>query len=130
VIGSPAAAPAAVTPAARAATSPAVTPLPALVTPSQAAALFRQGAFFLDVREPSEWLEGHVPGATLIPLEQLPGRVGEVPADRPVVVICRTGNRSAAARDFLRNAGFKAVSSVQGGIVAWQAAGLPVRTGP
>lgn len=103
--------------------------LPAQVTPQEAAALRDQGAFVLDVRQASEWVDGHVPGATLIPLDQLPARVGEVPRDRPVVVICRSGNRSAAGRDILLGAGFPAVTSVEGGIRAWESAGLPIKTG-
>jgi len=103
--------------------------LPAQVTPQEAAALRNQGAFVLDVRQASEWVDGHVPGATLIPLDQLPARVGEVPRDRPVVVICRSGNRSAAGRDILLGAGFPAVTSVEGGIRAWESAGLPIKTG-
>ena len=103
--------------------------LPAQVTAQEAAALREQGAFVLDVRQASEWVDGHVPGATLIPLDQLPARVGEVPRDRPVVVICRSGNRSAAGRDILLGAGFAAVTSVEGGIRAWESAGLPIKTG-
>jgi rhodanese-related sulfurtransferase len=103
--------------------------LPAQVTPQEAAALRERGAFVLDVRQASEWVDGHVPGATLIPLDQLPARVGEVPRDRPVVVICRSGNRSAAGRDILLGAGFAAVTSVEGGIRAWESAGLPIKTG-
>ncbi len=103
--------------------------LPAQVTPQEAAALRDQGAFVLDVRQASEWVDGHVPGATLIPLDQLPARVSEVPRDRPVVVICRSGNRSAAGRDILLGAGFPAVTSVEGGIRAWESAGLPIKTG-
>jgi rhodanese-related sulfurtransferase len=103
--------------------------LPAQVTAQEAAALRDQGAFVLDVRQASEWVDGHVPGATLIPLDQLPARVGEVPRDRPVVVICRSGNRSAAGRDVLLAAGFPAVTSVEGGVRAWESAGLPIKTG-
>ena len=121
----PSAAPANATPAATA----SLAALPAQVTAQEAAALREQGAFVLDVRQASEWVDGHVPGATLIPLDQLPARVGEVPHDRPVVVICRSGNRSAAGRDILLGAGFPAVTSVEGGIRAWESAGLPIKTG-
>ena len=117
-------------PSTRAIASPAVTSLPAEVTVAEAAGLRDQGAFVLDVRQSSEWVDGHVPGATLIPLDQLPSRLGEVPRDRPVVVICRSGNRSAQGRDILLDAGFPAVTSVGGGMRAWEAARLPIKTGP
>ena len=87
------------------------------------------GAFILDVRELDEWVTGHIPDATLISLGSLASRTGEVPADRDIVVVCRTGNRSAQGRDILLNAGFKAVTSMAGGMNEWAAAGLPVATG-
>lgn len=117
------------TPASATSAPVSLAPLPTQVTAQEAEALREQGAFVLDVRQASEWVDGHVPGATLIPLDQLPARVGEVPRDRPVVVICRTGNRSAAGRDILLAAGFPAVTSVDGGIGAWESAGLPIKTG-
>lgn len=103
--------------------------LPAEVSVAEAARLRDAGAFVLDVREPAEWAEVHIPGATLIPLGQLPGRLAEVPRDRQVVVYCRTGNRSAQGRSILVGAGFPSVTSVMGGIRAWQAAGLPTESG-
>ena len=84
------------------------------------------GAFVLDVRTQEEWDAGHIPGATLIPLDQLASRVSEVPADQPVVVYCRSGNRSKSGRDILTAAGLEQVTSMNGGIGAWQAAGYPV----
>lgn len=87
------------------------------------------GAFILDVREPDEWAAGHIPGATLIPLGQLTARAGEVPTDRDVVVVCRSGNRSAQGRDILRAAGLTQVTSMAGGMKAWTAAGNPTVTG-
>jgi rhodanese-related sulfurtransferase len=95
----------------------------------QASALYEQGAFVLDVREPSEWASGHIRGATLIPLGELAGRMAEVPHDQAVVIVCHSGNRSAQARDLLRQAGFDNVTSMAGGMTAWLAAGLPVTTG-
>lgn len=103
--------------------------LPAEVDVATAASLQQQGAFVLDVREPSEWTAGHIQGATLIPLGELSGRVAEVPADRQVVVVCRSGNRSAQGRDILLGAGLPAVTSMAGGMSAWTAAGQPVVTG-
>jgi rhodanese-related sulfurtransferase len=100
------------------------------VSVTQAADLFAAGAFLLDVREPSEWEAGHVDGAVLIPLGQLAARASEVPTDKIVLVICRSGNRSADGRDILKDAGLTQVTSVSGGMNAWIQAGLPVVTGP
>jgi hydroxyacylglutathione hydrolase len=86
----------------------------------------RDGLVVLDVRGRSEWEAGHVPGATLIPLAELPDRLGEVPVDRPVAVHCQGGGRSAIATSLLRARGRKAVSNVTGGFGAWEEAGLPV----
>lgn len=104
--------------------------LPAEISVQQAAQKQKEGAFILDVREPSEWNEVHVPGATLIPLGQLSSRLNEVPKDKPVVVICRSGNRSAQARDLLLGSGFSSVTSVAGGVNDWKAKGLPTVSGP
>lgn len=56
------------------------------------------GALVVDVRQPEEWRQGHAPGATLIPLGSLGNRVSEVPRDREVLLICRSGNRSGTAQ--------------------------------
>ena len=98
----------------------------ATVSVAGAATLRDAGAFVLDVREPDEWATGHIPGATLIPLGELSARLGEVPADRTIVVICRSGNRSAQGREILKAAGYAAVTSVSGGMTDWVATGLPV----
>jgi len=108
---------------------PAAT-LPAEITVARAAELQKSGAFILDVREPSEWAQFHIQGATLIPLGDLPNRLNEVPKDRQVVVYCRTGVRSAQGRDILKNAGYTLVTSMTGGITQWQAEEMPVITGP
>jgi rhodanese-related sulfurtransferase len=105
-------------------------PGPTEVSVSDAASMRADGAFMLDVREPDEWAAGHIPGATLIPLGQLAGRIAEVPRDRMVVTVCRSGNRSAQARDILRAAGFEAVASMAGGMNDWVAANLEIVTGP
>lgn len=97
---------------------------------AEAAALRADGALMLDVREPSEWASGHIPDATLIPLGQLEARVAEVPTDRIVVVVCRSGNRSAQGRDILLQAGRATVTSMAGGMNDWTAAGLPTVAGP
>jgi rhodanese-related sulfurtransferase len=87
-------------------------------------------AQLVDVREPAEWAETGVPqGATLIPLGDLESRAGaELAADRPVYVICRSGNRSQTGSDILVGLGFGEVYNVDGGVTAWLAAGLPMET--
>lgn len=87
-------------------------------------------AQLVDVREPAEWAETGVPqGAVLIPLGDLGSRAAaELATDRPVYVICRSGNRSQTGSDLLVGLGFAEVYNVDGGITAWQAAGLPVET--
>jgi rhodanese-related sulfurtransferase len=107
-----------------------VGPAPLEVFGHEADLLRGNGAFILDVREPDEWAAGHIEGATLIPLGQLAGRAGEVPTDRVVVVVCRSGSRSAEGRDILLEAGFERVTSMAGGMSEWIAAGRPVVTGP
>ena len=110
--------------------NPTSAKLPREVSVAQAAALQDEGAFILDVREPSEWAQGHINGATLIPLGQLLQRSGELPTDQTIVVVCRSGNRSAQGRDILETAGFKTVTSMDGGMNDWQAQGYPVVTDP
>lgn len=100
--------------------------LPPEVSVEQARELVNEGAFLLDVRTPLEWDEAHVAGATLIPLDELQSRLSELPRDRKIVVMCRSGNRSATARDLLKQAGFEQVTSMAGGINQWRAAGFPV----
>jgi hydroxyacylglutathione hydrolase len=84
----------------------------------------------VDVREPGEFAELRAPGAFLLPMSAFAARVGELPADRPLLVICHLGGRSAAAAGFLIRAGRTDVSNVAGGMDAWEKAGLPVRRGP
>jgi rhodanese-related sulfurtransferase len=109
-----------------------VSPTPgmaATISVADAAVLRDDGAVIIDVREPDEWAAGHIPGAILIPLGELPSRIGDVPPNRPIVVVCRSGNRSAQGRDILIGAGFPAVTSLDGGMNDWAAAGLPIETG-
>ncbi len=109
-------------------TSTAVT-YPDEISVAQASQRRDQGAFILDVREPAEWVQIHIPGATLVPLGDLPSRLQEVPKDRDVIVVCRTGHRSAQGRDVLRSAGYTRVTSMAGGVTEWQAQGLPITSG-
>lgn len=78
----------------------------------------------LDVRWDSEWAAGHVPGSLHIPIDELDDRLAEIDPERPVVVLCRTGSRSASAGQQLRAEGFDA-SSYEGGLLAWVEAGRP-----
>ena len=88
-----------------------------------------EGAFVLDVRNESEYVTGHVPGAVLIPLDELGGRMGELPGGQQLLVICRSGARSATAVEALRGAGYDA-TNVSGGTLDWLEAGYDVVEGP
>jgi rhodanese-related sulfurtransferase len=81
-----------------------------------------QGALLLDVREDDEWSSGRAPEAIHVALAELPDHVGELPVDRVIVCVCRSGGRSARAEKFLHDQGFDAVN-LQGGMQAWAAAG-------
>jgi rhodanese-related sulfurtransferase len=83
------------------------------------------GATLIDVRQPDEYESGHVPGAVLIPLAEVPDRVGEVPAGGEVLVICKSGSRSRSASEFLRTQGIDAIN-VAGGTQAWIRSGHTV----
>ena len=100
------------------------------ISVSQAAEKRDSGAFMLDVRQPEEWNELHIPDATLIPLGELSTRLSEVPKDQEIVVYCRSGNRSKEGADILTRTGFTNVVSMAGGINQWSAAGYPTVTGP
>jgi rhodanese-related sulfurtransferase len=80
----------------------------------------------VDVREPTEWAAGHMPGAILIPLGQLAQRARELDPGRPVVVVCRSGRRSLTGAEVLLRAGFKDAASLAGGMIAWADSGQPV----
>ena len=80
----------------------------------------------LDVREDFEVTQGMIPGALHIPMGQLGSRLGELDKDRPIIVVCRSGNRSAAVADALTQTGYVA-DTMNGGMAAWQRAGLPTR---
>ena len=80
----------------------------------------------LDVREPWEFAQGHIPGAVLIPLGQLAGRLGELDSEHPVAVVCATGNRSQSAAALLGQKNFKKIYNVTHGTMGWVQHGLPV----
>ena len=84
----------------------------------------------VDVREASEFGTLRVPGAVLMPLSTFTARFEELPHDRPLLLMCAVGGRSARATEFLIANGYPDATNVAGGIVGWNAAGLPVRTGP
>lgn len=103
--------------------------LPAFVSVEEAHQMYEDGTFVLDVRTPEEWNEFHAPNTTLIPLDELASRVNELPKDQPIVVVCRSGNRSQAGRDILLQAGFDA-TSMNGGLNEWRSKGYAVVSGP
>jgi rhodanese-related sulfurtransferase len=85
------------------------------------------GALLLDVREPDEWQAGHAPGSVHIPMRDVQTRAGELPRDRRIVAICRSGARSRVVAEALIGAGYDAVNVI-GGLKAWQATGFDVVT--
>lgn len=87
-------------------------------------------ALVVDVREPGEFATVRVEGAALFPISTFALRFGDLPRDRPLLVMCAAGSRSLAATAHLIRNGWPDVVNVTGGIEAWQRAGLPVRTGP
>lgn len=99
------------------------------VSPAQATLLInREDAMVEDVREPAEYAGGHIPKAHPIPLGQLSKRLDELQRfkDKPIVVVCRSGNRSANACGILKKNEFPNVLNLSGGMSAWELAGLPV----
>ena len=99
----------------------------AQIDPAEAQTRIDDGAFLLDVREPYEWEAGRAEAATLVPLRMLEVDIESLPADRDIVVVCRSGVRSDKAAAFLVGSGRSAVN-LAGGMQAWHAAGLPVVT--
>lgn len=83
----------------------------------------------VDVREPGEFATVRAPGAMLVPTSTFMARMAELPVDRPLLVICHVGGRSAAVTTFLLQRGRTDVANVAGGMEAWERAGLPVRRG-
>ncbi|GAC1408911.1 MAG: rhodanese-like domain-containing protein [Candidatus Velthaea sp.] len=104
--------------------------LPNDVSPAEAQACLAAGAVLFDVREPDEWEAAHVANSSLIPLDTVSERLGEIPRDRDVILICRSGRRSGLAQQTLAKHGYDRVANLTGGILAWEEAGLPVVQGP
>ena len=92
-------------------------------------AIGQEGAYLLDVRRLTEWHEGHVPGAEHVHLGHLGGRIDELPRDRPVLLYCRTGNRSGIGASLLQARGIVDVRNVEGGIVRRAERGLAIVNG-
>jgi hydroxyacylglutathione hydrolase len=100
------------------------------IDPQELADLIEHGngsrPLVIDVREPWEYAQGHVPGAQLISLGEFSRRVGELDPERPVAVICASGSRSQSAAALLGQKGFKTVYNVRGGTLTWMQRGLPL----
>jgi rhodanese-related sulfurtransferase len=97
------------------------------ITADQANQMVESGAYLLDVREDDEWEAGHAPTAVHIPMGVVSERLAEIPTDRAVVCVCRLGGRSGSVATALDEAGFD-VHNLDGGMTAWEIAGLPVVT--
>lgn len=95
---------------------------------SSFAAAYDDDAFVVDCREPHEYVQGHVPGALLVPMSRVSAYVADLPRDRQVFVICQSGNRSRSVSDFFNANGMDTVS-VDGGTSAWAGLGRPLAAG-
>jgi rhodanese-related sulfurtransferase len=104
-------------------------PVPTL-KPGEVQEKFRNGKrpFLLDVREKQEMRDGYISGAKVIPLRQLNKRIKELPKNREIICVCRSGNRSRSAAKQLIKAGYSA-SNMKGGMLAWKWSKLPVKRG-
>lgn len=96
------------------------------VTPEEARRRQQAGALIVDVREPEEWRTGHIPGAVHVPLGELSARLGEFDPEQEMILVCRSGNRSAHATMLLQQAGFRQVYNLAGGLIAWGRQQLPL----
>jgi rhodanese-related sulfurtransferase len=95
------------------------------VNVAEALELLQEGAFLLDVRENNEWESGRAVNATHIPLSDVPDQLADLPGDRLIVCVCRSGARSGRATKFLLEQGRDAVN-LEGGMLAWSAEGAPI----
>lgn len=98
------------------------------LSPAELKPLLSSGCCLVDVREPVEHAEEHIVGAKQIPLGQLEKRCNEIDCSQPVVVVCRSGRRGEEAIRKLQEMGITDVRNLQGGMIAWKEAGLPVGT--
>ncbi len=95
------------------------------VSPTKAKQAQDAGAVLIDVRESSEYRPGHAPGARHISVQVIERRLGEIPKEREIIVVCQSGMRSQRAAEILSSNGYK-VLNVSGGMIGWQRAGLKV----
>jgi rhodanese-related sulfurtransferase len=98
------------------------------ISPAEAETLIKEKKELqlIDVRTPAEYAAGHLANAKLIPVQELEGRVGEIDKTKPILLYCRSGHRSGNALKILLGKGYAQAKHMEGGINAWQAAGLPV----
>jgi len=98
------------------------------ITAPQAASMIKdkKDLQLIDVRTAAEYADGHLANAKLIPVQELPQRLAEIDKSKPVLLYCRSGHRSGNALKILQDKGYKDAKHIEGGIGAWQAAGLPV----
>lgn len=91
----------------------------------------REDALVVDVREPDEYVSGHLPESRNIPAGQIGERIGELDGhkDKPLIVVCQTGTRSTGVCKQLIAQGFAQARNLEGGIAGWRAAGLPLKKG-
>ena len=95
------------------------------VTPAKAKEAQDAGAMLIDVRESQEYRSGHAPGAKHISVQVIERRLGEIPKEREIIVVCQSGMRSQKAAEILSRNGYK-VMNVSGGMIGWQRAGQKV----
>jgi len=86
----------------------------------------QDGCYLVDVREDEEWVAGHAPAAVHLPMMELPARIDEIPADGDVVVVCRSGSRSAQVVAYLVHNGWTNVRNLSDGMVGWAMSGRPM----
>ena len=99
------------------------------ISVDELASLLDSGAPVIDVRMPDEYEEAHVAGAVLVPLPELPERLGQIPDESRSYIICKMGGRSMKACEFLATQGYDVVN-VAGGTQAWIESGRPIVSGP
>lgn len=98
-------------------------------TVADLARALEQGATVIDVRNSDEYIDGHIPGAQLFPLDELGDRMADLPGSRPLYVVCKSGRRSSVAAETLKRQGIDAISVV-GGTDDWAASGRALGYGP
>lgn len=100
------------------------------ISPAELAEMIgdNQSLVMIDVRTPQEYAhDGHIPGSRLMPLASVSNRINELPQDRPLIMVCRSGSRSSMACEMLDKAGYSNAINLRGGMIAWKRAGLAAR---